>query len=132
MRSNCFKSVLAIIIFMAFGMIQSSYAQDKIYTTTDKPPYYPGGSIALSKFLKTNIVYPETAKSANITGTVTVSFVVELSGNLTKVEVLKGLGGGCDEEAIRVVKKMPKWLPASVQGQAVRSIYKLNIKFPQP
>jgi periplasmic protein TonB len=133
MKPNCFKTLFAmIILFMAFGMIQTSCAQDQLYTKTDKPPLYPGGSIAMAKFLKANVQYPAEAQKANITGTVTVSFVVELSGNLTKVEVTSGLGGGCDTEAIRVVKKMPKWLPGSVKGQAVRSVYKVNIKFPQP
>lgn len=121
-----------MILFMICGGIQISYAQNEICTKPDKAAFYPGGSMALVKFLKTNVKYPDAAKTAKVKGTVLISFIIEKSGGLTSLEILKGLGHGCDEEALRVVRKMPKWYPASVGGQPVRSVYKLYIKFPQP
>ncbi|MDO9255156.1 MAG: energy transducer TonB, partial [Bacteroidales bacterium] len=75
-----------------------------VYTIVEEMPYYPGGESERNKFLATNIVYPRQASENGIQGTVYVSFVVDSKGNLTDVKVLRGIGGGCDEEALRVVK----------------------------
>ena len=73
--------------------------------------------------------YPETARNQEIQGRVYVAFVVEKNGSIGKVEILRGIGGGCDEEAMRVIKMLPKWKPGMQMGKAVRVRYKLPINF---
>lgn len=126
------RHLISIILFViSFSGIAVSHAQDnKVFTTPDKQPMYPGGKDVMANFIKTNLKYPAQADSNKFAGTVTVSFIVEKTGGLTNIEILKGIGGGCDEEAMRIIRKMPKWYPGSVAGNPVRVLYKLNIKFP--
>lgn len=100
-----------------------------IYTVVENMPEYPGGDEARIKFITGNIKYPQEAKEKGIMGTVFVSFVVEKDGRVTEVKVLRGIGGGCDEEALRVVKMMPKWKPGTQSGKAVRVQFNLPVKF---
>lgn len=92
-------------------------------------PEFPGGLEGLYDYLGKNIKYPLPARASNIKGTVYVSFVVEPDGSVSNITILKGIGGGCDEEAIRVVNHMPKWKPARQKGRAVRFLFNLPIKF---
>ena len=69
------------------------------------------------------------ARESGIQGTVYVTFVVEPSGNVSDVRVLRGIGGGCDEEAIRVIQSMPKWTPGKQRGKSVRVQFNMPIKF---
>jgi periplasmic protein TonB len=84
---------------------------------------------ALLKFLQKNLHYPTPAVNANVTGKVYMQFVVGQDGNISKVDVLKGIGFGCDEEAERVVKSMPKWSPGRQSGRAVSVKFTLPISF---
>ncbi len=95
----------------------------------DIMPKFPGGDVALGMFLQQNILYPLAARNALTEGKVIVKFVVNADGTITNIEVYKGIGNGCDEEAIRVVNKMPKWIPGSVKGNPVRVRYNLPINF---
>jgi protein TonB len=81
------------------------------------------------RYLQESIKYPEEAKELGIQGRVFVTFVVEVDGSITDVRVLRGIGGGCDEEAVRVVKAMPKWVPGKQRGVPVRVQFNLPIKF---
>ena len=92
-------------------------------------PEYEGGMEALYKYLAENIQYPEQAKSDGIQGRVLIRFVVMNDGSIVNVEVAKGIGGGCDEEAVRVVKGMSKWKPAIYEGKTVNVNYALPITF---
>lgn len=103
--------------------------QAEIFTVVEEQPGYPGGEEARISFLQQNIKYPEEAKELGIQGKVFVTFVVEVDGSITDVRVLRGIGGGCDEEAIRVVKSMPKWVPGKQRGVPVRVQFNLPIKF---
>jgi len=103
--------------------------QAEIFTVVEEQPGYPGGEEARIGFLQSNIKYPEEAKELGIQGKVFVTFVVEVDGSITDVRVLRGIGGGCDEEAIRVVKSMPKWVPGKQRGVPVRVQFNLPIKF---
>ncbi|NQT76295.1 MAG: energy transducer TonB, partial [Bacteroidetes bacterium] len=100
-----------------------------IFTVVEVMPEYPGGVNEMMKFLANNIKYPTNAKENNISGKVFVTFVIEKNGLITNVNILRGIGGGCDEEAIRVIKLMPKWKPGTQRGQAVRVQYNVPIKF---
>jgi protein TonB len=103
--------------------------EDQIFIVVESMPEYPGGDAELYKYLADNIRYPELAKEASISGRVFVSFVVEKDGTVTDVKILRGIGGGCDEEAIRLVKGMPKWTPGKQRGKPVRVTYNLSVKF---
>ena len=100
----------------------------EIFLVVEEPQSFPGGQAGIAKFLQDNIRYPEMAKQAGIDGRVFVQFVVNEKGSIDNVEVLKGIGGGCDEEAVRVVKLM-KWNPGKQRGKPVKVRMSLPIKF---
>jgi protein TonB len=104
-------------------------APKEIFTVVEEQPNYPGGDEARIKFLQENIKYPEEAKELGVQGKVFVTFVVEVDGSITDVRVLRGIGAQCDEEAIRVVKSMPRWIPGKQRGVPVRVQFNLPIKF---
>lgn len=104
-------------------------APEEIFTVVEEQPQYPGGEAARLQYLQQNIKYPEEAKELGIQGRVFVTFVVEVDGSITDVKVLRGIGGGCDQEAIRVVQNMPKWIPGKQRGVPVRVQFNLPIKF---
>ncbi len=101
----------------------------EIFTVVESMPTYPGGDAARMKFLQENIKYPQMARESGIQGTVYVTFVVEPDGSVSDVRVLRGIGGGCDEEAVRVIKAMPKWIPGKQRGKPVRVQFNMPIKF---
>ena len=76
-----------------------------------------------------NLHYPDSAKQLGISGTVYVSFLIDTKGKVSNIKVLKGIGGGCDEEAIRVVKKMPRWGAGRQAGKAVNVQFTMPIRF---
>ncbi|NVO21201.1 MAG: M56 family metallopeptidase [Bacteroidetes bacterium] len=100
-----------------------------VYKVVDKMPEYPGGPDAMSKYMVGAIKYPKTAVEKGIMGTVYITFVVEKDGAISNVKVLRGVGGGCDEEALRVVGEMPNWIPGKNKGKAVRVQFNLPVKF---
>jgi len=103
--------------------------EDEIFTVVESMPEFPGGMGALMKYLAENIKYPPLAKESGIQGRVFINFVVEPDGSISNVKVLRGIGGGCDEEAVRVVEAMPKWKPGMQRGKPVRVSYNLPVKF---
>ena len=100
-----------------------------IFTVVESMPEFPNGMKELYIYLGNNIKYPVMAKESGIQGKVYVTFVVEKNGSITDVKVLRGIGGGCDEEAIRVVAAMPKWKPGKQRGKPVRVQYNLPVRF---
>ena len=101
----------------------------QIYSVVEDMPTYPGGDDARIKFLVNNIKYPKTALENGVQGTVYVSFVIDESGAVTDVKVLRGIGNGCDEEAMRIVKLMPRWNPGKQSGKPVKVQFNMPIKF---
>lgn len=104
-------------------------SNDSVYQVVDQMPEFPGGMEAMMKFVADNVKYPEEAKDKNIKGRVFVGFVVEKDGSVINAKVLRGIGGGCDEEALRVVKAMPKWKPGIKDGKPVRVSYQMPFMF---
>jgi protein TonB len=95
----------------------------------DKHPEYPGGDEARIKLLQENLQYPRAAREAGIEGKVFVGFVVEKDGSLTNFSIVRGVHPLLDNEALRVVKMMPKWIPGKQRGKAVRVQYQVPITF---
>ena len=91
-----------------------------VYQICEEMPEFPGGEQAMFDFVANNVVYPQEARDKEIEGRVFVRFIVEKDGSVSDVKVAKGIGGGCDEEAVRVVKAMPKWKPGKQDGKPVR------------
>ena len=136
------KSVKKLIAAIAclFCFVAAAQAQEEatsnatdndttIYTVVEKAPSFPRGETAMFMFLGQNIRYPQRASEDGYSGTVYVRFVVETDGTLTNIEVVKGVGGGCSEEAVRVVKMMPNWIPGENGGKKVRTSFTLPVKF---
>lgn len=101
----------------------------EIFTAVEQNPEFVGGQAKMYQYLGENIKYPAAAQRANISGRVFVKFVVEDDGSIGDVNVMKGIGFGCDEEAIRVVKSMPRWKPGVQNGKNVRVYYNMPIVY---
>ena len=101
----------------------------EIFTVVETQPEFPGGMEGLGIYMQKNLKYPEAAQKANVEGRVFVRFVLTKEGDITDVQVLKGIGYGADAEAVRVVKSMPRWKPAKQGGQVVNVQYNLPINF---
>jgi protein TonB len=102
---------------------------DQIFDVVETQPSPPGGMSAWNKYLSDNLKYPTQARRMGVEGSVIVVFVVNTDGSIQDVEVLRGIGGGCDEEAVRVVKGAPKWEPGKQRGRPVRTRMRLPIRF---
>lgn len=106
-------------------------ADNKVYDAVgiDQFPEFEGGMAAWAKFIQRNLRYPSVAQEEGISGKVFLSFVIERDGTVTDVALLKGIGAGCDEEAIRVIKKSPRWKPGRQQNNPVRVRYTMPLSF---
>jgi TonB family protein len=104
-------------------------AVNKPMTVADEQPTFPGGATAYRNFLQQNVHYPDAAKAKEVSGDVFVSFIVDEAGRLLDVEVIKGIGYGLDEEALRLVRLMPWWTPARSNGKPIRVPATLRIRF---
>ncbi|MEP6613907.1 MAG: energy transducer TonB, partial [Mucilaginibacter sp.] len=101
-----------------------------IYTSVEKIPNYPGGREGFDAYVKSNIRYPALALANGTQGRVIVSFVVERNGKLTNITVERGIGDGCDEEAVRLVQKTSKkWTPGKMGDVKVRTAYSIPVNF---
>jgi protein TonB len=110
-------------------VIEEEIVEEEIFTVVESMPEFPGGAGKMMEFIAKNIKYPPMARESGIQGRVFINFVVEPNGSVTNVKVLRGIGGGCDEEAIRVVEAMPKWTPGRQRGKAVRVSFNLPVRF---
>jgi periplasmic protein TonB len=100
-----------------------------IQTIVEQMPEFPTGEVALFKYLRDSLRYPQVALDSGIEGKVYIRFAVDTTGELTHIEVRKGLGGGCNEEVVRLIRAMPRWIPGRQQGKLVKVFYTLPIKF---
>ena len=103
--------------------------KEEIFVAVEQQAEFPGGQAALMKWLSQNVRYPETAQQNDVQGRVIVKFVVEKDGSIGTATILKGVDKDLDREALRVVKKMPKWQPGKNNGVAVRSYFNLPVVF---
>jgi len=110
------------------GEVENSDMVD-VYTIVEQMPEFPGGNEKMVEFISLNTQYPQEAKEKGVQGRVLVNFVVDTDGSITDVKVMRGIGSGCDEEAVRVVKSMPKWQPGRQRGEAVKVAFTLPFTF---
>jgi TonB family protein len=105
---------------------------NQVFTAVENSAEFPGGIEKFYEFIKATLKYPETAKQNGVKGKVFLTFVVEKDGSLNNIKVLRGIGSGCDEEAVRVIKASPKWKPGTQNGNIVRQQYTVPISFGTP
>ena len=117
------------ILLGGLSALEDAPSNDSIYQIVDEMPQYPGGEKAMMEYVAKNVKYPQEAKDKEIDGRVFVSFVVEKDGSVSNVKVMRGIGGGCDEEAVRVISAMPKWKPGIKDGKPVRVSYMMPLSF---
>ncbi len=103
--------------------------EDTVYQTVDEMPQFPGGEQAMFDFISQNVKYPQEAREKGIAGRVFVNFIIEKDGSVSNVKVLRGIGGGCDEESVRVISALPKWKPGKQNGKPVRVSFIIPIIF---
>ena len=133
--------LLALFLIPLIGVAQDSLSteldtvenQDLIFDFPEEMPEFPGGEQAMYKFIIANMEYPTMAKEAGIQGKVYIQFVIDTTGEVTDIQVIRGVkqegGNALDREAIRVIRIMPKWKPGSINGKPVRVRFTLPINF---
>lgn len=132
--------IFLIVLSSIFGSVK---AQVDVFTTSDSMsndsgqvfefvemmPEFPGGQSAMYKFIQQNLKYPPKAQKEEIQGRIILQFIVSESGKIGNIEIIRGIGGGCEEEAIRVMKLMPNWSPGKHKGKKVPVKFTLPIVF---
>ncbi|WP_111671177.1 energy transducer TonB [Algoriphagus litoralis] len=130
------KLIFTLSLTLFFGLIAKTEAQvtmsktEGVYQVVPDMPKPPGGSMeSFIQYFQENLKYPELAKEKGIEGLVAVSFVVGEDGSVNDVVILRGIGGGCDQEATRLVKESGTWTPGKIDGKAVAVQMRLPIQF---
>ncbi|MEM9339118.1 MAG: energy transducer TonB [Bacteroidota bacterium] len=121
--------ILIVILFIPFlslaqeveDQVDSLSTQaSEVFTIVEESATFPGGMNGFYRFLAVNIKYPALATMLKVEGRVFVQFIVEKDGSISNIQVVKGIGAGCDEEAARVIQLMPNWIPGKYNGEPVR------------
>jgi protein TonB len=124
-------ALIAILFFAALPN-QTAFAQtakDSVYMEVDEMPIPPGGMDGWNSYLGKNMRYPTAAREAKVQGQVIITFVVLENGETSNIDILRGIGGGCDEEVMRLVKESPKWTPGKKDGEKVKTRMTLPVNF---
>ena len=106
-----------------------NYESEEIFTTVEENPSFPEGIKAMYQYIARNLRYPEPARRANVQGKVFVKFIVRKDGSVSDLQILKGIGFGCDEETVRVLGSMPKWTPGKQNGKPVSVYFTMPVNF---
>ena len=128
MRS-CAIFLSCLLLLSCQNIHAQDAGEDKVFTIVEEMPEFPPEYGDIFYYIFKNIQYPEAALQNEKEGRVYVNFVVDTNGVVTKANVLRGLGDGCDEEALRLVNNMPKWIPGKQNGQHVKVAYNLPVEF---
>ncbi|WP_420317715.1 TonB family protein [Ekhidna sp.] len=105
---------------------------ESVETVVEVSASFPGGIEAFYEYISKNLKYPVQASRLGVEGRVFIQFIVEEDGSISSIEVVKGIGAGCDAEALRVLTNSPKWIPAKVNGKTIRQKLIQNIAFKLP
>lgn len=108
---------------------EEDFSDQKIYDIVDEMPVFPGGDHELIRYIADNLDYPKDAMESGIEGRVFVKIIVEPNGSISNAKIIRGLGYGCDEEAVRVVESMPNWKPGRKNGETVRVNMAIPVNF---
>ncbi|MBT3302790.1 MAG: energy transducer TonB [Bacteroidetes bacterium] len=137
----CFRQIIGIFFMLILLSVSSKvYSQvveaeeeipieEQVFLMVEVPPSFPGGDKARNEFLRKNLVYPDKERDNGIQGLVVVNFIVEKDGSLSNLKVLKGVTPAMNDEAVRVIKAMPKWTPGLQRGKPMRVSINLPLRF---
>ncbi len=123
---------LFLILFIGYwasAQVIEAQSEPKVFTFVEQSPEFPGGDAALIRFLQQNVVYPQMERDNDIQGRVLLRFIVMEDGQVDSVTVMHSVSPGLDKEAVRVVKKLPKFKPGMQQGKPVRVYFNLPIVY---
>ena len=131
------KKLLLILLFLPMigfgqdppGLIDPPEVNDEFFMVVENMPEFPGGDLGFMKYIQRNLNYPPIAEEYNITGKVYISFIVDKSGSVKNVKVVRGVDKNLDAEAVRVVKSLPKYKPGTQRGRAVNVMFTIPINF---
>lgn len=131
MKSHFTTKMIGLLMLVFAFMASSSLAQaqETVHAEVDQLPVPPGGMKEFTAYMVKNLKYPKDARKQRIEGTVLVKFVVRSDGTVDATEIVKGIGGGCDEEALRVVVNSGKWTAGVKDGRAVSTQLTLPVEF---
>ena len=130
MKTLQVKNVLILVSFLFTVVSLPAAVMNTVDTTvTESPAEFPGGPEALVQFVNDQLSYSTDARESGVEGTVVVRFDVMEDGSLQNIQIVKGLGYGLNQEAIRVVKAMPKWIPAYKNGSPVKTRFFIPFRF---
>ena len=110
-------------------VVRPDYSSQKVYDIVDEMPTFSNGDHELLKYIADNLEYPQEAIDADVQGTVFVKIIVEPDGSVSNAKIIRGIGSGCDEEAVRVVESLPNWEPGRRKGEAVRVYMSIPVSF---
>ena len=119
----------ALLLFVSISTTASAKHSGSNPIPLFTPALFPGGELALSQFIAKNLQYPMEARENGVEGKVEVRFLIDKNGSLKEVEIIQGIGSGCDQEIERVLMKSPTWTPAKYKGQSVGIYKKMAILF---
>ena len=131
-RKNVSLKVALMMLVLLFSFMTSTAQtkkNDMVFDVVEVMPQFPGGQIAMLKYLMKNIKYPEQAMKEGIQGRVTVRFIVEKDGSISDVKPILSVHPLLNKEAVRVVESMPKWSPGKQNGKPVRVRFNVPVMF---
>lgn len=131
-RKNVSLKVALMMLVLLFSFMTSTAQtkkNDMVFDVVEVMPQYPGGPIAMLKYIMENIKYPEQAMKEGIQGRVTVRFIVEKDGSISDVRPVLSVHPLLNKEAVRVVESMPKWSPGKQNGKPVRVRFNVPVMF---
>ena len=131
-RKNVSLKVALMMLVLLFSFMTSTAQtkkNDMVFDVVEVMPQFPGGQIAMMKYIMENMKYPEQAMKERIQGRVTVRFIVEKDGSISDVKPILSVHPLLNKEAVRVVKSMPKWSPGKHNGKPVRVRFNLPVMF---
>ena len=131
-RKNVSLKVALMMLVLLFSFMTSTAQtkkNDMVFDVVEVMPQYPGGQIAMMKYIMENIKYPKQAMKERIQGRVTVRFIVEKDGSISDVKPILSVHPLLNKEAVRVVESMPKWSPSKQNGKPVRVRFNVPVMF---
>lgn len=123
------KFLTIILVALSTTLFAQTHSSDVIPKKTEISPNYPGGQAELMNFVINKLQYPKEAKKQNVEGKVYAQFTVKEDGSLTDIEIVRGIGYGCDKEVIRIIESMPNWEPGTKDGQPIKTKMTLPVVF---
>jgi protein TonB len=122
-------AIFSLVLGAGLSLSTTVQAQETATTNVDEMPSPPGGMEGFTQYMIKNLTYPTAAREAGTQGMVVLTFVVTAEGKVEAVEVIRGIGKGCDEEAVRVITQSVTWTPAKKEGKAVATRMNLPVNF---